>query len=480
MGNINQRLNGLNALAYLGVNAVQPPDFITKKGPPTANDSKNFYLGQIWLDTTLPTPGAENVWMLVALNNNEATWVNFAGGGAGTVGQFTADAGANPVLPDGAGNVNMFGAHGLNTDATANTLTFAINNDIELGDLSAIAFGAPALRAVTGNVQIDSGNLTLPATTQEDVGVIQIAGNSFLQAFGTGNAFVGSLSGNFTLTGTNNSGFGSGGTLSALTSGSENFAGGANALTSLTTGSLNVSISGGAALTTGTHNTFVGYLAGDGMVGNTFNTCLGQSAGGGIGATGDHNVMINASGAPADANTIRIADNTANAGLATSCYIGGISGVTPSGATQAVVVNTAGQLGSNASKDAIAWTPVLQFGGSSTGITQANQGSYYTQIGNTVWYCFNVTIDDPGSTATGNAALIGMPWTVSGFGVTSGLSTGVVTYTGGATQATLLMQGGVIGLFVQGSGLAGNVEMTNTNFAMSSSINGSGVYFLGK
>lgn len=308
MGNINQRLNGLNTLAYLGVTAVQPPDFITKRGAPTAIDSKNVYIGNLWLDTTNTPPTAADVWMLVALLDGQATWVNFAGAGAGTVSQFTADAGANPILPDGAGNVNLLGAHGINTDATANTVTFAINNEITLGDLEAIAFGAPALRAATGNVEIDSGNLTLPATTQEDVGVIQINGNNFLHAFGTNNTFGGSLAGNFTLTGTNNVTLGT------------------NTLHNITSASNNV--------------------------------ILGENAGTAYVGAESSNILIGSQvlGTAAESHVLRIgAGSGAGVGQLEEAFIAGIHGVTPGGSgILNVTIDSNGQLGT---------------GGSSTGTT---------------------------------------------------------------------------------------------------------------
>ena len=128
--NTNQRLNGLNPLAYIGDNAVQPPDFVTKARPPTSVDSKNFALGDIWLDTTgypstLPT--ASNIWMLVALVGNQATWVTF---GAGSLQRLTGNSGG-PVSPDGAFNINVIG-DGTYIDIVGNpginTLTASLIN----------------------------------------------------------------------------------------------------------------------------------------------------------------------------------------------------------------------------------------------------------------------------------------------------------------------------------------------------------------
>ncbi len=99
--NINQRLNGLEPLSYAGVNAVQPPDFVTKPRDPTITDSKNVYLGTIWLNTT-----TEAVWMLVSLAGSVATWVMLTGAG-GSVTTLTGNSGG-PVSPI-LGNINVVG-----------------------------------------------------------------------------------------------------------------------------------------------------------------------------------------------------------------------------------------------------------------------------------------------------------------------------------------------------------------------------------
>lgn len=163
--NINQRLNGLEPLAYAGANAVQPPDFVTKSRPPTANDSKNFYLGQIWLDTGTNTPPtSSDIYMLVSLVGNQATWVNFSGG-AGTIQTLTGNTGG-AVGPDGAFNINVVG------DGT--TISVAGNPGTHTLTISTVGTGV--VNTLTGNsggaVSPTAGNINVLGT-----GVITVVGN---------------------------------------------------------------------------------------------------------------------------------------------------------------------------------------------------------------------------------------------------------------------------------------------------------------
>lgn len=164
MANINQRLNGLEPLAYAGVNAVQPPDFVTKPRPPTSTDSKNFYLGQIWLDTGTNTPPTANdVYMLVALLGNQATWVSLSGGNLETL---TGNSGG-AVSPDGASNINVVG-DGTYIDIVGNPGTNTLTASLVNGGSYAQLF------------QADVGTATPLA------GQLNILGANGIQTFGAG------------------------------------------------------------------------------------------------------------------------------------------------------------------------------------------------------------------------------------------------------------------------------------------------------
>ena len=58
------------------------------------------------------------------------------------------------------------------------------------------------------------------------------------------------------------------------------------------------------------------------------------------------------------------------------------------------------------------WTPVLTFGGGSTGITYANRGGNYTKIGRQVTLNFMIELSSKGS-STGDAVVGGLPYTIA-------------------------------------------------------------------
>lgn len=58
------------------------------------------------------------------------------------------------------------------------------------------------------------------------------------------------------------------------------------------------------------------------------------------------------------------------------------------------------------------WTPTIEFGGGSTGITYSAQGGYYTKVGNLVNVIGNTTLSAKGS-STGNVTVAGIPFSPS-------------------------------------------------------------------
>lgn len=163
-----QRLNGLFPLSYTGVVPVSPVNFVMDDRAPTVNDSKNFYIGDLWLDTSsLPdvAPKVDNLWMLVSLSRNDATWVNF---GAGNLESLSGNTGTNPVFPDVNDNINVIG-DGITINVSgdgANTLT-----------VSAIA-GTPSINTLTGDNSVPvpplAGNINILGTA----GNITVLGNA--------------------------------------------------------------------------------------------------------------------------------------------------------------------------------------------------------------------------------------------------------------------------------------------------------------
>jgi len=158
-----QRLNGLFPLSYVGVVPVSPVNFVMDDRNPTVSDSKNFYIGDLWLNTSTQPPDVADLWMLVSLVGNNATWVNF---GAGNLETLTGNTGG-PVFPDGADNINVVG------DAT--TITIAGNPGTHT--LTASVIGTGVLSTLTGDVggavHPLAGNINLLGTA----GIIVTTGN---------------------------------------------------------------------------------------------------------------------------------------------------------------------------------------------------------------------------------------------------------------------------------------------------------------
>jgi hypothetical protein len=114
---MSKGLTGIPAAAYIGVNAGSPPNIKMYNRAPTVNDSKNFIVGDLWLNTS-PTPAvSREVWMLVALLGNFATWIKFSTGGGGTGGGNLRSDDLNISVPDAFNAINVWGGETYFGDA---------------------------------------------------------------------------------------------------------------------------------------------------------------------------------------------------------------------------------------------------------------------------------------------------------------------------------------------------------------------------
>ena len=312
--------------------------------------------------------------------SQSGTYVNASSIGAV---QFLEGNTGGAIGPDAGGIIYVPGSHGLNSAGAGNTVTFAINNAITLGDLANLAVGIPALTLTTGDLTISAtgstaGNINMPITANSGgQGVIKLGGSRWLH---NGNAisstFVGLDAGNFATVGIQNTALGNG-ALTAVTTGTRNVAIGAEAASSLTTADFGVYIgfqAGRAVTVGGSVSVAVGYqalaahsAAGDNIaIGNQAmrdvtgadscvgigsmalwklvngirNCAVGTFAGSNyIGAETDNICIVNL-GTAGDNNTIRIGNNPDH----TSCYIAGIDGVNV-GSVATVVTESGTQLG---------------------------------------------------------------------------------------------------------------------------------------
>ncbi len=161
------------------------------------------------------------------------------------------------------------------------------------------------------NDRVSGSALLIPSTAAPTIfgpiGEIDINSNRFLHAFGTNNTFIGTTSGNYTLTGTDSAAVGLN-TLVALTLGSNNSALGSGALSLVTSGANNIGI---------------GKLAG-----STYTTESNNIAIGNIGSVADSGVM-----------------RFGTAGTHTQAFMAGVIGVTVASPTSVVIDSVTGQLG---------------------------------------------------------------------------------------------------------------------------------------
>jgi hypothetical protein len=217
---------------------------------------------------------------------------------------FVTDSGT--AVPAG-GVINIVGSHGINTTGSGDTVTVLVDNTLTLGDLGPITPGFDSLTLTSGDISVVAGNVNLPTTSTANDGVIQVNSARFIHSYGTQNTFVGSGSGNFSLTGLHASAFGYS-ALSSLTDGGSNSAFGHNSCLGLTGGDRNCAFGSASleSITTGSGNIALGYQAGISYA-----------------TTDSDNIAIGNKGVAAESSTIRIGTNA----IQTNAYIAGIDGV---------------------------------------------------------------------------------------------------------------------------------------------------------
>jgi hypothetical protein len=109
------------------------------------------------------------------------------------------------------------------------------------------------------------------------------------------------------------------------------------------------------------------------------------------------------------------------------------------------------------------WTPVLQFGGASTGITYAAQLGTYTKVGNLVQARFTIVLSSKGS-ATGTATVNGLPFTVGSPAPDSATTTIASNFAANAPQIGYASNSSTFVVPTAFNG-TGSVSSLNTDFA---------------
>lgn len=301
-------ISGLNSLAYTGVEARTPPQFVVYNRAPTPNDYDNFNLGTIWLYKE-----TKNVWMLVSKAMGVSIWAQFDAS-LGTVTGLRADDTVVAFPVDGV--IDIMGGSNINTTAAGNTVTINLDNNV----------------IISGSYTTTGGNINLSTTNAGGTeGVISFGGLPVVSLYGGSNIFVGEESGNFTLSpliAVGNSGFGNA-VLARLATGSYNTSLGYGSATLLSSGSGNVmyGANSGLNLLSGSNNMLLGFMTGSAYTGaESLNILIGSNVSGVLGESAVTRIGLQ--------------------GTQTAAYIAGAYGVTTvSGTTSALLISNTGQLG---------------------------------------------------------------------------------------------------------------------------------------
>jgi len=335
-----------------------------------------------------------------------------ATGGSGTVTSVATGAGLGGGPITSSGTITLAATNLLPTTACAvneiakwNGTAWACAIDISG---SALPGGGAAGEVLVGSAGgpawstsiAPAGNIDLVTTTATS-GQLRLDGTRLLHAFGSNNLFVGTNSGNFSMSGAGNAAVGNGtfgsnttgygnaafgtATLAANTEGFRNATFGAFSLTSNTTGSYNAGFGSSAMFgnTTGAGNSAFGQST---LYSNTIgfnNTAVGQNAlyfnttgsgniavGDSAGVnhtTGNNNIAIGNDGVAGESATLRIGSAQSRA------FMAGIRNVTPPGASPLpVVIDANGQLGTGSAASGGTVTSVSTGSGLTGGPITAN------------------------------------------------------------------------------------------------------------
>lgn len=123
------------------------------------------------------------------------------------------------------------------------------------------------------------------------------------------------------------------------------------------------------------------------------------------------------------------------------------------------------------------WTPSLNFGGSSTGITYVTQQGFYSQIENLVFISMTIGLSNKGS-STGVVTITGLPVSAGSNDpvFTYPVYTNQITYTG--TSIVAYQNSNMIELFSTQSTTGVVTQLTDANFVNASTLILSGSYLV--
>lgn len=172
------RLDGRNPLAYMGVNPNQPPQLVVNKVRPTTINT-NFNLGTLWLIPEQDSPlNSMELWTLISLNGNVATWVElYPGSGGGGTADFVTDAGTASEV---GGSINILGGSNINTAGAGSTVTVNLDDTVSVS--GAIIAGTTLTSISDTNVGADLIVTDDVTVSSFGAGVVQSDGAGLLSS----------------------------------------------------------------------------------------------------------------------------------------------------------------------------------------------------------------------------------------------------------------------------------------------------------
>lgn len=181
-------MQGKSGLAYVGVNALTPPDVTYKDRAPTFNDYIGYDLMHLWHVILPTTPTSYELWYLANKASGYATWIKmYPQGGAGG-GNLRSDD-ALISVPDALGAINVWGGQ-----------PYVAGSDPWLNDpVYTNIFTAQNPNDNTLQVVLKRSIMQPKGTADGLRGLYGIDGDDFMHGYGTGNTMLGADAGNRTL-----------------------------------------------------------------------------------------------------------------------------------------------------------------------------------------------------------------------------------------------------------------------------------------
>lgn len=176
--------NSRNVIKYTGQNYQFTPAYARNRDPTTNDirDPKNqgyYPFTALWINKT-----NSNLWALVKIANNLATWILLSAGGVGPSVQFPVPNGTSPVVADAGGNVTLTStANTVTITGGLNTINFDLTNGAPLDKIGVDASTPPGTNPVlpsgTGQINITGGQVATGTIGANVIRTNSVAVNAF-------------------------------------------------------------------------------------------------------------------------------------------------------------------------------------------------------------------------------------------------------------------------------------------------------------